>query len=293
MKINLLSRCSAAIYALSVSAFFFGNASAVEVVPVFTKDSCAGNCGATTGGVIGSSPTGGNYGYISTENGTTAAGSLNLKDEVGSIVPLGAQTGSSLTSSSFSVNANDHLGISFTYVTSDGGGFSDYAWARLLGPGGSSVWLFEAMSNNQGKNPLEADFLNTSKYPAFSGSVVFDGKNSTFNTIPDKSAVDWNPIGAGATCFLSGGNGCGYGNWTTTSFTFSQAGNYQLQMGVRNWGDAIYQSGLAFDYQGYGGVTSGAGVPSPVPEPSTYVLLSIALALFGPMALRRRAKDSS
>lgn len=51
-------------------------------------------------------------------------------------------------------------------------------------------------------------------------------------------------------------------------YEFAAAGNYWLEVGVVNWSDNLYDSGLAF-----------AGTLVPVPEPETYAMLLAGLGL--------------
>ncbi|WP_341647658.1 NF038132 family protein [Thauera humireducens] len=73
-------------------------------------------------GVVTASPEGGAYGWVSTNNGVSGA----------TLAGVGGNNGSLVQSSVFSASAGDSLEFYFNYVTSDGGTYSDYAWARLL-----------------------------------------------------------------------------------------------------------------------------------------------------------------
>ena len=103
--------------------FFAGNA-AGQLPPGYA---CTGNCGTLgADGVVTLSPYGSSaYMYISTNGGASGAGVL----PTGS---LGSETnGSTLTSPMFSATAGEQLQFYFNYVTSDGAGFADYAWAAV------------------------------------------------------------------------------------------------------------------------------------------------------------------
>lgn len=62
------------------------------------------------------------------------------------------------------------------------------------------------------------------------------------------------------------------------SYEFTTAGSYVLEVGVVNWSDDNYDSGLAF-----------AGSLVPVPEPETYAMMFAGLGLLGWVAHRRRS----
>ena len=74
-------------------------------------------------GVVTGSPTGSPYAYVTTEGGVDGAGQLPGE---------GGTNGTLYTTSEFSVAAGEDLEFWFNYVTSDGSGFADYAWAALL-----------------------------------------------------------------------------------------------------------------------------------------------------------------
>lgn len=224
---------------------------------------CTGNCGATgADGVVTASPFGGNYGWVSTENGLNDIG----------LPGLVGQNGSVLRSSLFTAEANDELNFFFNYITSDGSGFADYGWARLLDSAFNQVaMLFTARTLESGTivpgngMPMPEATLNP-------GSVEIIG-----------GAPEWSPLGGdSASCFASG---CGYTGWIESSFEIVAAGNYYLEFGATNWDDSAYQSGLAFDGITVGGVE--VDLP-PVSVPETETLLLLGLALTG--LIRRKSK---
>ncbi|MCH8537616.1 MAG: NF038132 family protein [Alkalimonas sp.] len=226
---------------------------------------CEGTCGAigADGDVI-APPTGSSqYGYVVTTNGSTGLG-LNIGN--------GSETnGSALRSNLFSAQDGDELNFVFNYISSDGAGYADYAWARLLNEMNEEVAiLFTARTTND-------------------GSIVpgFDMPDPTATLNPDSvvmnpGAPNWSPLGSDSgRCFSAG---CGYTGWIESSYNILSAGNYFLEFGVVNWTDTSYQSGLAFD-----GITVG-GNPidsNPVPVPATLGLLG--LGLLG-LRLSRRQK---
>src|SRR5688500_9327937 len=100
-----------------------GLASSASAIPI--GYTCIGNCdtlGAT--GVVVDPTRAGKYDWGSSTLGV-ALGSADLN--------LGAETnGSILRSVLFSAIAGDALEFNFNFVTSDGSGFADYVWARLM-----------------------------------------------------------------------------------------------------------------------------------------------------------------
>ncbi len=165
------------------------------------------------------------YQFISTNNGQTGAGQLP---------GIGGTNGSSFSTSAFSVNAGATLKFNFNYVTSDGAGFSDYAWAQLKTTSGSVVaTLFTARTEPTGSIVPGAGLpgvqatLNPSSVPIIPGGP------------------DWSPLGASSgNCFAAG---CGYTGWIASTYDILAAGEYVLVFGVTNWSDTSYDSGLAFD----------------------------------------------
>ena len=227
---------------------------------------CAGNCGTSgASGVVTLAPVGGTqYGFVSTASGQSGVG-----------LAIGGVNGSKLQSHLFTANAGEALEFYFNYVTSDGLGYADYAWARLLDGSGSEVArLFTARTTQSGDAvpgfDVPAPIATLTPSP-----VTIIGGNST-----------WAPLGASSgTCYHGPAAGCGYTGWIKSQYTIAAGGSYRLEFGATNWGDSAYDSGLAFD-----GVTV-AGAPieviPTVPEPATLALLGLALAA---AARRRRAQ---
>jgi PEP-CTERM motif len=208
------------------------------------------------------------YGYVVTGE-TTPTG-------LSPFVLSGGTTtsGSLLRSISFSANAGDPLKFYFNYITSDGAGYADYGWARLLNASDLSqaALLFTARTKPSGSIvpgqdlPLPEATLTPSSVPIIA------------NTDP-AVGPSWSPLGGDSgACFDIG---CGYTGWIQSTFAVAASGNYVLEFGVVNWDDKIYQSGMAFD-----GITI-AGVPI-VAEPQTYALLLAGMGVLGWTARRRR-----
>ncbi len=254
-----------AVAAAVISLFMAGSASATAFdggIPAgWTGVGNYGTLGAN--GVVSTSPEGGNYGWVSSAGGTSlGANDLNIGSET---------NGSLLRSGIFSAVAGDSLQFYFNYVTSDGSGYIEYAWARLLDSSLNPVaLLFTARTTPSGNTvpgfglpPIEATIIPAST-PIIPGGPA------------------WSPLGGySGSCYAAG---CGYTGWIESDYTIANAGNYVLEFGVVNWSDQIYDSGMAFD-----GITVG-GVPidpdGEVPEPASLALLGLGLAGLG--MFRRR-----
>lgn len=229
---------------------------------------CSGNCGSLgADGVVTLSPTGNSsYQYVTSNHGASGVGAL----PTGS---LGSETnGSTLSTTVFSATAGTALNFYFNYVTSDGAGYADYAWAELYDSSNNLVsLLFTARTRPDG-----------SIIPGFGmpdpNATLTPG---TVSIIP--GGPEWSALGdSSGSCYNSG---CGYTGWVNSNYIIPNAGDYYLRIGVVNWSDTAYDSGLAVD-----GVTIG-GKPidptSPVPEPSTIALFGSGMVGVLSMARRR------
>jgi hypothetical protein len=227
--------------------------------------SCTGNCGTLgADGVVTASPEGGKYGYIASNTGITGLG----------LQGIGGTDGSRLRTGVFSAAANDKLEFYFNYVTSDGAGFSDYAWVRLLNSDLSEAALLFTARTTPGGNTVPGFGL-----PALNPGVTLDPASTPIIAGGPK----WSPLGGySGSCYDTG---CGYTGWIKMSYEIASAGNYVLEFGVVDWADQNYDSGLAFD----GILVGGKPInPEPVPEPATLALLGLGLAGLGFM--RRKAR---
>ncbi len=199
-----------------------------------TRAQCIGNCGADgADGVVTLSPTGhSSYQYISTSGGSAGAGE---------IPGVGGTNGSELASAVFNATAKESLQFYFNYITSDGAGFSDYAWAELETSTGAHVaWLFTARTEPTGNTSPGAGL------PADDSTLV----PPTSAIIPGGPV--WSKLGGSSgQCFDAG---CGYTGWIQSTYGISTAGSYKVVFGVTNWTDTEYDSGLAFDGLEAGGI---------------------------------------
>jgi PEP-CTERM motif len=259
----ILSGCAVVIVAAAQQA-------GAATGPLPSGYTCTGTCGTdTVDGVVTASPLGHtSYQFVSTSGGTTGAGEIS---------GIGGTNGSLLSSPVFAATAGESLNFYFNYVTSDGAGYSDYAWAALFKSGSTtpSAYLFTARTEPTG---------------AIAPGVGLPADSATLN--PATVAIvgggpTWSPLGLySGSCYDAG---CGYTGWIDSSYAIPNAGNYVVEFGVSNWSDVAYDSGLAID-----GITIGGKPVTPpttgVPEPGTVTLLCAGLA-FVALAGRRRRHD--
>lgn len=260
-KSNMTKFAVAAAAVLSV--FTAGEASATAFdggIPAgWTGIGNYGTLGAN--GVVTTSPEGGNYGWVSSNTGITGLG----------LPGIGGTDGTRLRSGIFTANAGDELKFYFNYVTSDGAGYADYAWARLLDSALNPVAVLFTARTTPGGDSV----------PGFGmPPIVADTTPDTVTIVP--GGPSWSPLGGySGACYNTG---CGYTGWVESIYSIASAGDYILEFGVVDWSDQIYDSGLAFDGITVGGVSIDPG--DEVPEPATLALVGLGLAGLG--ALRRR-----
>ena len=91
------------------------------------------------------------------------------------------------------------------------------------------------------------------------------GTTLTPSSVPiTPNATNWSPLGTSSgQCWAAG---CGNTGWVLSNYTIASAGNYYLEVGVVNWADQNYDSGLALDGITVGGVPVGptSGTPERV-----------------------------
>jgi hypothetical protein len=235
------------------------------------------------------------FGYLTTAAGISGVSPLVLKDE-----GRGTENqtnGSKIQSSAFNASANDTLTLYFNYLSTDGRGYDDYAWARLVNAvtNDTAAWLFTARSTNSANgNVVPGNVLNRqvdNSLPDEIDAVLNDGNTVGF----DVASTDWLPLGSSSGICWDDANTCGPTGWIKSEYSVASSGAYFLEFGVINWGDQAYDTALAFDFQGlqatnFSGVTL---VPNPVvvPLPGGFMLMSIGLGLM--TAISRRNPASS
>jgi len=249
---------------------------AALAVPAFAGSipsgwSCNGACGTDgADGVVPLSPFNStSYEYITTTGGITGVGYLPSGK-------LGSETnGSVLSTLDFSAPTDTLLNFYFDYVTSDGAGYADYAWAALMNASNNSevALLFTARTE-----PPPANIVPGTGMPPISATL-------NPSSVPIQSGTTWSPLGSwSGMCWDTG---CGNSGWVDSQYTIGTAGSYYLEFGVTNWLDEEYDSGMAID-----GVTiNGQPInPSSIPEPSSLLLLGSGLTALAGMLRRRFAK---
>jgi hypothetical protein len=221
---------------------------------------CTGNCGTSGADGVVTAPAG-SYEWVSTSGGVAGVGSLGL----------GAETnGSLLQTTTFFAAAGDELTFFFNYVTSDGAGFADYAWAGLVDVADPTdlFLLFSARTTPGG------DTVPGFGMPDLGAGVVLTPSSTPIIA----GAPVWSPLGLySGQCFSAG---CGYTGWIQMTYTIDTPGFYYLLFGTTNWVDQIFDSGMAI----YGATIGGTPITPDIPEPSTLALFGLA----GLAALRRR-----
>jgi hypothetical protein len=256
-------KCSLAVVLLFALAVFLPGSALASGIPLGWT--CAGSCGqAGADGVVPTSPYGSSeYQFVSTFGGSVGVGVVPVPPVQGN-----ETDGSTLATNVFSANAGDSLNFYFDYVTSDGSGFPDYAWAELFDSSKTPVALiFTAQTE-----PAPISIV-----PGL--SLALPVGTLTPSSVAIQPGTTWSPLGSSSgLCWASG---CGNSGWVNASYTIPTAGSYYLEIGVVNANDQIYDSGLAMD-----GVIVGGKPITTTPEPGTLALLGTFLVL---AARRRRA----
>jgi hypothetical protein len=268
----LATAAAAALCSLSAQAAFN---------PDLSTWTCVGSCGTSAAdGDIDLSPLGNAaYGYVTTDSLALNVSPLNIVESGGGGSTFSETNGSAITSGIFSANAGDVLSTWYNYVSTDGKSFDDYAWARLVNASDNSTaaWLFTARSNNRSSgNIVPGDVVTNEEFDA--DVVIANIDSFQFN---ERTYINWTPLGPdNGTCWDTNATGCGFTGWLNSQVTVAAAGNYRVEIGVTNFGDDIYHSGLAYDF-------AGLTPTSPVPEPGSLPMLLSSLAVLGMVARRR------
>lgn len=233
-----------------------------------TAQTCVGDCGELgANGVVTAPPGGSTYRYVTTN------GSHN-----GGLAGIGGTNGSLYRTSLFSATGGDLLQFYFNYITSDGAGYADYAWVRLLNADMTQAALLFTARTTTGGNTVPGFGM-----PALNATLV----PAATPIIPGGPV--WSPLGGySGRCYSTG---CGYTGWIQSMFTVANAGNYMLEFGATNWSDTIWHSGLAWSGTQIGDTPIDPTDPT-IPEPMTIILLGTGLAGVG-LVRRRRKNDES
>jgi PEP-CTERM motif len=236
---------------------------------------CTGNCGTdTANGDVTNPPGFSSYFYVSTTGAPTGGGTL---PSVFGATGVTSTNGSTYTTSAFTATAGEFVNFEFNYVTSDGSGYPDYAWAALMSTtGGTDYLIFSAQTQPIGNTvpgqTLPALAIGTSLSP--STSPIMAGSGSTGGPV-------WAELGTwSGDCYAAG---CGLTGWIQSNFNGEAAGNYVLEFGVSNTNDEEFDSGLAFAGVEVGGVS----ITSTTPEPSSFGFLAAGI---GALALAARLR---
>jgi hypothetical protein len=230
---------------------------------------CVGNCGTLgADGDVTAPPSGTTYDYVSTYGAPSNSG-LDLG--------FNETNGSTLASPTFSASGSDQLAFYFNFVTSDGAGFPEYAWAELLpAGGGDNILLFTARTCEV----ADCDTVPGVAMPPLGAGVTLVPASTPITA----NATHWSALGPD-----SGGCwavGCGNSGWIQMLYT-PAAGDYMLRFGTVNVNDTAFDSGMAVAGATIAGkpIDDGDGE---APEPATMMLFGAGLLGTAARARARR-----
>jgi hypothetical protein len=232
------------------------------------------------------------FGYVTTAGGVYNTSPLALRSE-----GRGTENqtnGTKIVSGSFNALAGEKLNLYFNYVSTDGRGYDDYAWARLVSAGSNTTaaWLFTARSTNSANGSVvPGDVLNRqvdNKLPDQLDAVLNDGKTVSFEV----AGTQWAPLGSSSGICWDSANTCGPTGWIKSSFSMTTSGSYYLEFGINNWGDEAYDSALAFDFAGLQPARFN-GLTAPVPELPPAAMMGLGLGLMAMIMRRRQTRPSA
>ncbi|EXJ11788.1 MULTISPECIES: NF038132 family protein [Nitrincola] len=202
---------------------------AITALLAFEDWSCEGTCGvAGTDGVVSRPPVDEPVRWVSTFG--SQENNVALEGVGGSGYPT---NGSRSLSPPFFGTEGEILEFYFNYVTSDGADYVDYAWARLLDTElNQESLLFTARTTENGNTVPGLDM------PAPT-AVITPAVNRIIPGGPEWSALGYDS----GDCYYEG---CGYSGWIKATYTLPKSGYFHLEVGVVNWDDQLYASGMAF-----------------------------------------------
>lgn len=236
--------------------------------------------------VVGNAGTGSPNGVVTapsaTESGYYYVSTSGAPSDGGSLPGIGGQgfptNGSTVTTGTFAAAAGETLEFLFNYVTSDGAGFADYGWARLLTETGDQVALLFTARTTPGGNSVPGFSMPEPEATLSPATVTIVPGGPVWDALGDSSGA----------CYATG---CGYTGWVQSTYSIGTAGSYKLQFGVTNWNDQIFHSGMAFAGAKIGNVVITPPVdPSPVPLPASALLLGAGVGAMGVLRRRQKAK---
>jgi len=237
-------------FAVSCAAIFASSDAAFA-------SSCVGNCSTSNSpdGAVGFAPDGStSFSWVSTTNGVDGAAQAALGGTLtpAQISAINPTDGSVFTTDSFTATAGEQLKFNFDYITSDGSStYPDFAFAQLVNSSGATVALLFTAQTEPTGSAVPAQGLSAPAATLNPSSVLI-------NTGPGSTV--FSPLGVySGECFDGYGNGCGNSGWVASTYNIASGGTYQLEFGVANAADELYDDALAFEGAEIGGTSIGGG----------------------------------